>query len=47
MYVQWQGMQIVETRRAGIATRNAGDNVAKYQEPSVSDVGLQIVQEMQ
>jgi hypothetical protein len=29
--VEWQGMSIVETRRADKETRNAGDSVAKYQ----------------
>jgi len=28
MYVQWQGMSIVVTRRTDKATRNAGDSVA-------------------
>jgi len=49
MYVQWQGMSIVETLRADRATRNAGDSVAKCQErtATVCDVGHQTVQEMQ
>jgi hypothetical protein len=49
MFVQWQGMPIAGTRRAYKATRNAGDSVAKCQEPTASDcdVGLQTVEEMQ
>jgi hypothetical protein len=42
-------MSGVETRRAHEATRNAGDSVAKCQEPTatVYDVELQTVKEMQ
>jgi hypothetical protein len=49
MYVHWQGMSIVETRRADKATRNAGDSVAKCQErtAAVCDFGLQTVQDIQ
>jgi hypothetical protein len=48
MYVQWQGMSIVEKRRADTATRNAGDSVAKWQErtPTLCD-GIQTTHEMQ
>jgi hypothetical protein len=49
MYVQWQGMSLVETRREDKATRNAGDSVANCQErtAAVYDVGLQAVLEIQ
>jgi hypothetical protein len=49
MYAQWQGMLIVEMRRADKRTRNVGDNVAKCQErtTAVCDVRLQTMQEMQ
>jgi hypothetical protein len=49
MYVQWQGMPFVETRREDKATRNAGASVAKCQQriAAVCDVGLQTAQELQ
>lgn len=47
--VQWQGMLVVEKRRATKETRNTGDIVAKYQHRTgtVCDVGIRTVQEMQ
>jgi len=30
LYVQWQGMSIVEMRREDRATRNAGDSVPSF-----------------
>jgi hypothetical protein len=42
-------MPVVEMQRAGRATRNGGDIVARYEEQTatVCDFGLQTMQEMQ
>jgi hypothetical protein len=48
MCVPWQRMPIVETRRVDRATRNGGNNAARYQKrtATVCEAGLQTVQEM-
>jgi hypothetical protein len=49
MCEQWQGMSVVQTRRADKENRNAGDRVVKYQArtATVRVAVLQTVREMQ
>jgi hypothetical protein len=44
MYVQWQGLSIIETRRANKQTGNGGDSVAECEERTATVCELQDMQ---